>query len=225
SVTNYPELPPMPPAPPKVKKGETNNIPPPPLAPASPKVKKGETSNIPPPPPPPPFHKGEVSKSLESAYNSWVKTLKNADGSYNIITKEEYRYFSSIYENMTNEQQNNAELMPPPPPPSATKVLKGEVSNIPPPPPASPRVKKGEVTSIPPPPPAPKSPLDHVIDMAKKGAIFYYENEEISAEIAIDLLKKNKNLDIDTKYSGSKQPIIRISKEPIKLPFSYFSLK
>tara|TARA_R110002051_G_scaffold99857_1_gene170200 strand:+ start:4248 stop:6392 length:2145 start_codon:yes stop_codon:yes gene_type:complete len=205
SARSYPELPPMPPAPPKVK--------------------KRETSNSPPPPPPPPFHKGKVSKSLEIAYNSWVKTLNNADGTHNIITKEEYRYFNSIYEHMTNEQKNNAELMPPPPPPAPPKVKKSENSNIPPPAPAPPRVKKREVNSIPPPPPAPKSPLDHVIEMAKKEATFYYEDEIITADKAIELLRKNKNLNIDTRNSGSKQPIIRISKEPIKLPFSYFPLK
>lgn len=117
---------------------------------------------------------------------------------------------------MTNEQQNNAELMLPPPPPSATKVLKGEVSNIPPPPPASPRVKKGEVTSIPPPPPAPKSPLDHVIEMAKKEATFYYEDEIITADKAIKLLKENKNLNIDSRGFNSNKPVVRISKKPIK---------
>ncbi|WP_052188231.1 M56 family metallopeptidase [Cellulophaga sp. Hel_I_12] len=241
SVTNYPELPPMPPAPPKVKKRETSNI----------------------PPPPPPFHKGEVSKSLESAYNSWVKTLKNADGSYNIITKEEYRYFSSIYENMTNEQKKNAEIIPPPPPPTPPKVKKGETSNIPPPPAPennaqekeksgyvminnekhfynkqngqtnyynkygqtvdkdgkiipSAYVKKGEESSIPPPPPPPASPLDHLIDMAKKDATFYYEDKEISSDKAIELLKKNKNLNIDSKGFNSDKPIVLISKNPIK---------
>jgi hypothetical protein len=78
-------------------------------------------------------------------------------------------------------------------------------------------VKKGENSNIPPPPPAPSaSPLDHVIDMAKKGATFYYEDEEISSDKAIEVLKKNKNLNIDSKGFNSTKPIVLISKKPIK---------
>ncbi|MCK7589103.1 M56 family metallopeptidase [Subsaxibacter sp. CAU 1640] len=67
----------------------------------------------------------------------------------------------------------------------------------------------------PPPPPAPKSPLDHVIEMAKKNAKFYYEGKLISSDDAIKLLKENKQLNIATKESDSKEPKVYISKEPI----------
>ena len=69
----------------------------------------------------------------------------------------------------------------------------------------------------PPLPPTPKSPLDHVIEMAKKGALFYYEDKEISSDKAIEILKKNNDLNIDTRNSKGKNPVVRISKEPISI--------
>lgn len=71
---------------------------------------------------------------------------------------------------------------------------------------------KGQLTILPPPPPI--SPLDHVIKMAKKGATFYYEDDQISSDKAIDLLKKNKNLNINSKNTGNKHSVY-ISKDPI----------
>ncbi|MBU2939099.1 M56 family metallopeptidase [Lacinutrix sp. C3R15] len=79
-------------------------------------------------------------------------------------------------------------------------VKKGEVSDIPPPP-AAPKVLQGEISNIPPPPP-PKSPLDHVIDMEKKGAIFYFEGKKITSDEAIAILKANKELNISTKTNN-----------------------
>ena len=64
-------------------------------------------------------------------------------------------------------------------------------------------------------PEPPKSPLDHVIDMAKKDALFYLEGKEISSDEAIDALKKNKSLNIKTLDSNSKQPKVYITKKPI----------
>ncbi|MEM9077094.1 MAG: M56 family metallopeptidase [Bacteroidota bacterium] len=73
----------------------------------------------------------------------------------------------------------------------------------------------GAFFSSPPPPPTPVSPLDHVIEMAKKGADFYYENRKISSDEAIDLLKRRKNLSIETKSQDSSKPQVRITKSPI----------
>ena len=50
------------------------------------------------------------------------------------------------------------------------------------------------------------TPLDHVIEMAKKGATFYYEGKEVSSDWAIELLKNNKSLNIETTKSNSKNP-------------------
>jgi hypothetical protein len=64
-------------------------------------------------------------------------------------------------------------------------------------------------------PKPPRSPLDHVIDMAKKDALFYLEGKEISSDEAIEALKENKHLNIQTLDSSSKQPKVYISKKPI----------
>ncbi|MDC1379811.1 hypothetical protein N8273_04155, partial [Algibacter sp.] len=76
-----------------------------------------------------------------------------------------------------------------------------------------PIVKKSAVSDIPP-PPAPKSPLDYVIDMAKKGATFYYNGKKISSDIAIELLKKNKNLNISSKTNKGVN-VVNIQTDPI----------
>lgn len=90
-------------------------------------------------------------------------------------------------------------IPPPPHSPHAPKVLKGERSDIPPPPM----------------PPKPVSPLDHVIAMAKKDAQFLYEGKEISADKAIELMKNNKDLNIDSRTTKGKQPVVKISASPI----------
>ena len=74
-----------------------------------------------------------------------------------------------------------------------------------------------EIVEVPPPPPPPKSPLDHVVDMAKKGATFYYEGKKISSDKAVEILKANKSMNISTKNSDSKNPKVYLSKEPITI--------
>lgn len=64
-------------------------------------------------------------------------------------------------------------------------------------------------------PKPPRSPLDHMVDMAKKDAKFYLEGKEISSDEAIKALKENKHLNIQTLDSSSKQPKVYISKNPI----------
>ena len=78
------------------------------------------------------------------------------------------------------------------------------------------RLESGSFTS-PPPPPEPMNPINHIISMAKKGADFYFENRKISSDKAIDLLQKQKNLNIETKRKSSSKPQVRISKNPITI--------
>lgn len=68
----------------------------------------------------------------------------------------------------------------------------------------------------PPTPPTPVSPLDHVIAMAKKDAQFFYEGEEISSDRAINLMKTNKDLNIDSRTTKGKRPVVKISTSPIE---------
>jgi len=111
--------------------------------------------------------------------------------------------------------ESKGTIPPPPHPPHAPKVLKGERSDIQPP--LSPLVLKGTASSIPKPPmpPKPVAPLDHVIAMAKKDAQFLYEGKEISADKAIRLMKNNKALNIDSRTSKGKRPVVNISASPI----------
>ncbi|TDS19128.1 BlaR1 peptidase M56 [Maribacter caenipelagi] len=67
-----------------------------------------------------------------------------------------------------------------------------------------------------PPPPTPPSPLDYAISMAKKGATFFYEDKEISSDKAIDLLKKNKELNMESRKKNGKTEL-RITKEPVTI--------
>lgn len=65
----------------------------------------------------------------------------------------------------------------------------------------------------PPAPPTPKSPLDFIKEMTKKDARFYYQGEEIDSEKAIEIMKKNPNIDINTKRENGENPVVRLSTE------------
>jgi bla regulator protein BlaR1 len=76
--------------------------------------------------------------------------------------------------------------------------------------------RKTEKTMLPPPPPKPFTPLDHVIAMAKKDAQFLFEGEKISSDKAIELMKINKDLHIDSRAGKGEQPVVKISASPIR---------
>ena len=64
----------------------------------------------------------------------------------------------------------------------------------------------------PPVPPTPVSPLDHAIEMAKQGALFYYGKKKITSDEAIDLLKRNSNLSMDVSKKNNNPPVVKISR-------------
>jgi beta-lactamase regulating signal transducer with metallopeptidase domain len=171
-------------------------------------------------------------------YNSLAKKYNAQPENKRVVILKDLERMEYIYKKMSKEQKATAEPFPncPPPPPNAPEL---KMADLPPPPPipadATPEekakyqktidkyyemrsnmVKKGEESNIPPPPP-PKSPLDFVIDMAKKDATFYFEGKQITSDDAISILKKNKSLNISAKDSSSKNPKIYISKEPITI--------
>ncbi|WP_350292723.1 M56 family metallopeptidase [uncultured Croceitalea sp.] len=175
-----------------------------------------------------------ASREQMKTYNSLAKKYNEMSRDDMRISMKDVEQLKYIYSIMSDKQKADAEPFPdfpePPPAPKAInspnaplpssespKVVNGQATTIPQPP--SPKVIKGQVNAIPAPPspPTPPSPLDHVIDMAKKGATFYFEGKKISSDKAIELIKKNKNLNISTKKSSSKNPQVRISKEPIKI--------
>ena len=75
--------------------------------------------------------------------------------------------------------------------------------------------KEVKMDNLPPPPPAPESTLDFVIRMAKTNAKFFNEGKSISSDKAIDLLKKNPKLNVNAQKTGTKTPLIYITKKPI----------
>ena len=160
-------------------------------------------------------------------YNKLAKKYNAQPKEKRVVKLDDLKRLEYIYNKMSKDQKASSEPFPDcPPPPPAPKVIKGK--ELPPPPPipadATPTQKKKMQNAVddynnkvppPPPPPAPKSPLDHVIEMAKKGAAFYYEGKSISSDEAIGLLKKNDKLNISTKESKSKQPKVYITTKPI----------
>lgn len=72
-----------------------------------------------------------------------------------------------------------------------------------------------EIPMTPPPPPIPPVPSEHMKEMAKKGAVFYYEGKKISAKKAIKIAEENENINIQVKDHDSKKPIVKLSTKPI----------
>eukprot|EP01093_Parvamoeba_rugata_P018323 TRINITY_DN77_c0_g1_i2.p1 TRINITY_DN77_c0_g1~~TRINITY_DN77_c0_g1_i2.p1 ORF type:complete len:688 (+),score=103.43 TRINITY_DN77_c0_g1_i2:1639-3702(+) len=160
-----------------------------------------------------------ATKKQIADYNILAKkynTMISKGGNIRIM-KSDVDKLTNIYEIMSDEQKISAQPFPdfpePPPAPNAPFIHRGEKSDIPPPP--SPNVKKGDISNIPP-PPTPPSPLDYVISMAKKGATFLYEDKKISSGKAIELLKKNKDLNIESREKNGKAEV-RITKEPVTI--------
>ena len=160
-----------------------------------------------------------ATKTQMADYNILAKkynTMISKGGNIRIM-KSDVDKLTNIYEIMSDEQKISAQPFPdfpePPPAPNAPFIHREEKSDIPPPP--SPNVKKGDISNIPP-PPTPPSPLDYVISMAKKGATFLYEDKKISSDKAIELLKKNKDLNIESREKNGKAEV-RITKEPVTI--------
>ncbi|MEP4882242.1 M56 family metallopeptidase [Maribacter dokdonensis] len=177
-----------------------------------------------------------------SKYNKLAKKYNRmiADGGNIRILKSDVDQLKHIYGLMSKEQKEHAEPFPdfpePPPAPKAPKApnssdyadnqikeiienqdpydhLNLDINGI-----------KGtsskttmELTSpTAPTPPTPPSPLDYAIDMAKKGAIFYFEGEKITSDKAIDLLKKNKELNMESRKKLGKTEV-RITTAPVTI--------
>jgi len=172
---------------------------------------------------------------LAKKYNSMI-----ADGGNIRILKSDIDQLKHIYRLMSKEQKEHAEPFPdfpePPPAPKAPKApnssdyadnqikeiienqdpydhLNLDINGI-----------KGtsskttmELTSTTAPtPPTLPSPLDYAIDMAKKGAIFYFEGEKITSDKAIDILKKNKELNMESRKKLGKTEV-RITTAPVTI--------
>lgn len=169
------------------------NCPPPPKQPEVIEVpappKATETLEVPPPPPLPKL-------STNKTYSKELQKLKTQ---YEKKSKEYAEYVKNYRENKGEASKLKSKYQ---------HVMKLYSSYYK-------LADKENIIIPPPPPPAPKSPLDHVIHMAKKGASFYYNNKKISSDRAIELLKKNKNLNITTN-SNNGNIEVKIQAEPIE---------
>ena len=119
---------------------------------------------------------------------------------------------NKVFYKLKTELTKEDELLIPPPPPvpnaSKEEILKAKKAY------KEWKKRTGNDYIIPPPPP-PRNHLDNVIKMAKKGAKFFFEGKPISSDKAIELLKKNKKLNIHSKSTNNSNYEVWISKKPI----------
>ena len=179
-------------------------------------------------------------KGNEDDIHDLYKQLLKAYNQYKVMANDEGVFAQASPAFAPKVKKGEVSAIPPPPPAPA-KVEKGGTSSIPPPPPTPDQVEKyvnniietqeiifeDKVIAIdgrgvifdrfsrPKPPVPPKSPLDHVIEMAKKDAIFYHEGKEITSDKAIKILKNSTKINIDTRRSNSDRPVVRLSSKPI----------
>lgn len=173
-----------------------------------------------------------ASREEMKEYNTLAKKYNEMDRNHMYIQKQEVMRLKEIYGKMSKKQREDAEPFPnfPPPPPapdapeppknvSDTEYASNQIENIVAT--QDPYDVVGNTTNInntlpaPPPPPEPKSPMEHIKEMAAKGATFMHNGKEISAKEAIKVLENNKNINIDSRGSDSGKPIVKLSTAPI----------
>ncbi len=153
--------------------------------------------NIQPPPPPPPLSKTDVKTGYKEI---------NGQTHYFVASSSKTRYFNRWgveVDEKGNEYHGGKQT-------KSNDVIPGQyVSKV---------YKDGKVisefdtTGAPPPPPPPPAPPT-MEDMAKKGAAFYLEGKRISAEEAIKIVNKNKDINIQILGVNSKRPKVKLSKK------------
>lgn len=151
-----------------------------------------EKGNVLPPPPPPP---------IEGSNQNLSEELQKIKQDYN-TKSEKYANAIGLYVKENNGDPAKIKMLY-----NETMVIYKQYTKL---------AKKENALAPPPPPPAPISPLDHVIKMAKKGATFYYNDKKITSDKAIELLKKNEDLNISTNTNDGIS-VVKIQTEPITI--------
>jgi hypothetical protein len=136
------------------------------------------------------------SKSPVHPHDPYLKLMKN----------------NKVYYKKRGEFTKEDELLIPPPPPpppvpnaSKKQILKAEKAYS--------DWKKRSGNEMPPPPPI--NALEHIENMTKKGAKFYFEGKEIDSDGAADLFKKDKKLSIESKSKNNSNYEVWISEKGI----------
>ncbi len=201
SAEPYPTIPPMPEAPEPesaqaVKGGWTVS------GTVKPNSRGNDFSSLPPPAPVIAVHidKKEYSKKLRAAITNYYKNVEAYEEKLQAYRKNKKGDLKNLHKSFQKIMSLYNEYY----------VLAHRENKF-----VQPAIPNNTVLT-PPPPPEPKSPLDYVIDMAKKGAIFYYEGKKIPSNQAIKLIKENKNLNIDSRSTKDSEATVKISKYPIK---------
>ncbi len=171
-----------------------------------------------------PSQEGITQEQLDE-YNALAKKYNEQPRNKRFIKMKELRRLEYLYKQMSAGQRKAAEPFPdcappppPPPPPGASEALvkrynstieeykqkypemvkelgvqkvKGSAENIP----------------QPPPPPPPPEPEDHIKEMMAKNALFYYEGNKITGERALQIVRGDGNLSIQTKSDNGKTKV------------------
>ncbi|UOY08093.1 hypothetical protein L0P88_05935 [Muricauda sp. SCSIO 64092] len=151
-----------------------------------------------------------ASREQMREYNALAKKYNTMPRDNMHILKKEVERMTYLYSLMSDKQRADTEPFPnfpePPRPPGPNGI-----EEVPPPPPPVKAPNMKEVKEVPP-PPAPKSPLEHIKEVAEKGAIFYYEGKRIDANKAIQLLENNTDLNITTNHTNDEDYVVTISR-------------
>ena len=183
--------------------------------------KQDSLKNIPPPPPPPPA-KPKTTKIKISADKNSAPVIINGKTFYYKTENGDTKYYNRWGAEVDKNGKAITPLPPPPPPvpANASEEAKAKYRKVHKDYEAMKREyeKQESLPNVktPPPPPPPKSPLDHAVEMAKKGASFFYNGEKVTSDKAIQLLKENKNLNISTNTNNGVSTV-HISDKPIKI--------
>ena len=134
-------------------------------------------------------------------YNKLAKYYNTFAKDKMIVKLKDVERIRYIYDLMTLAQREKATSFPnfPPPPPAPERVYIGQKSNDIPPPP----------------PPLPPIPSEHMKELAKKGAIFFYEGKKITPIKAQNIVENNKSINIQVLDHNSSKPIVKLSKKSI----------
>jgi len=156
---------------------------------------------------------GSATRAEMKEYNTLAKKYNEMDRNHMMIKKSEVIRLKEIYGKMSEKQRKDAEpfpdFPPAPPVPSSPEPPMSPMSE------AGAKATKAHSPVQPPAPPAPPKPIEHIKKMVAQGATFTLNGKEISGEKAIEVVQKNKRINIDSRESNGANPIVKLSTDPI----------
>ena len=173
------------------------------------------------------FSQDIATEKMVKEYNKLAKKYNSLPKKERTISREELGRMVYIFDRMTKEQRNSSEKFPeivipknasPPPMPTMEDDMQGVIPPPPPPPPLK-EIEEPVIIEVvehtPPPPPPPVNSADFMKMLSKEGAVFFYEEKQITGKEAFTIASKNKEINIQVKDRNSKKPVVKLSKDPI----------